>query len=296
MRFLITGVSGFVGRALASTLDARGHSVAGTYVEGHEPDLGLELHPADLLDPEALTDAVRAFRPDRIVHLAGLSHVGRSFGREEAYRRVNVTGTENLVHAAGEVPIVLASSSEVYGAVPEAEQPIGEEREPSPESPYGESKVAAERLVLASGGVIVRCFNIVGPGQDESFALPSFARQLAEIRRGARDPVLRVGNLDVWRDFIHREDAAEAYAVILEQAGAGSIYNLGTGLALRIGDLLERLIEISGLEVTVEVDPEKVRPADAVLRVADIGRLRALGWEPRLEIDEALTALWRQCE
>lgn len=271
----------------------RGHTVGGTYVEPRQPELETDLYRADLLDLEALSQAVRDFRPDRVVHLAGLSHVGASFDSADAYHRINVTGTENVVRAADGVPIVLASSSEVYGSVPEDEQPISERREPSPQSPYATSKVAAEQLILAAGGLVVRCFNVIGPGQAEIFALPSFARQLAEIRRGSAEPVLRVGNLDVWRDFTHREDAAEGYCVLFERAELGTVYNLGSGRAHRLGDLLERLIEISGLDVSVEVDPEKFRPVDAVLQVADIGRIRALGWQPRRDMHEALTSVWQ---
>lgn len=293
MRFLVTGVTGFVGRELIATLGARGHSVGGTYLEGSCPDLGIELFRADLLDPAALAEAVASFRPDRVVHLAGLSHVGESFDRADDYHRINVSGTENLVRAADEIPVVLASSSDVYGSVPEDEQPICEEREPAPQSPYGESKVAAERVVRDAGGLIVRCFNLIGPGQAPSFALPSFARQLSAIKRQAAAPILRVGNLEVWRDFTHLKDAAEGYAVILERAEPGAVLNLGSGRAHRIGDLLDRLIEIAGVRISVEVDPGRIRPAEAVLRVADVARIRALGWKPRRDVDDALAAMWR---
>lgn len=293
MRILVTGVTGFVGRALALTLAARGDQVGGTYIEGRKPRLGIDLYPADLLDSAAMAVAVDSFSPDRIVHLAGLSHVGKSFNFADRYQVINVGGTENLIRAAGGTPIVLASSAEVYGAVAESEQPIAETREPAPQNPYGESKVAAERLVRDAGGVIVRCFNIIGPGQNESFALPSFARQLAQIRSEASEPILRVGNLGVRRDFLHVEDAAEGYVLLLERAERGSVYNLGSGRAHRIGDLLERLIAISGLGVTVEVDPDKFRPADTPLFVADVGRIRALGWAPRYDVDAALEEIWR---
>lgn len=293
MRLLVTGISGFVGRTLAELSSGGEHVLAGTYVEGHEPRIDLELYRANLLDPAALTAVVEGFRPDRIVHLAGLSHVGDSFKQPDRYREINVGGTENLVRAAAGLPIVLASSSEVYGNLPEAEQPIGEDREPNPHSPYGESKVAAEHLVLAAGGIVVRSFNLIGAGQDASFALPSFARQLARIQSESLDPVLRVGNLEARRDFLHVDDAAAGYLAVAEQAAPGTVYNLGSGRAHRMRDLLERLIRISGLSVDVEVDPAKFRPADALLRVADVTRIRALGWAPRRDVDSALEEIWR---
>ncbi len=273
------------------TLSERGHDVAGTYLKAGAPELEIELYQADLSDRAALAEACDRFAPDRVLHLAGLSHVGASFERRQAYHRVNAVGTGNLVQAAGAAPVVLASSSLVYGQVPEEDQPIREERELSPETPYGESKVAAERLVLDGGGVVVRCFNVIGPGQAEDFAFPAFARQLAEIAAGERDPVMRVGNLEGWRDFIHLDDAAEGYAVLLERGVTGEIYNLATGRAHTVGQLLDRLIRLSGLEVRVERDPARYRPTDARRLVGDGARLRALGWEPRRDLDDALSTL-----
>lgn len=294
MRVLITGISGFIGRRLADHLASHGHRVGGTFIEDEAPALDCELYRADLSDLEALADASERFSPDRVMHLAGLSHVGASFDRAELYHQVNVVGTENLVRAAGDVPVVLASSSEVYGAVPAEEQPIAESREPAPKSPYAESKVASESVVLGTGGIVVRCFNIIGPGQAASFALPAFSCQLAQIERGEIEPVLSVGNLEVWRDFVHLEDAVEAYAVVLERGEPGEVYNLGTGEARPIGELLDRLIAITGLEVSIEVNPEKFRPADAQTLAADNRRIKRLGWAPSRDLDDALRALWER--
>jgi GDP-4-dehydro-6-deoxy-D-mannose reductase len=292
MRVLITGISGFVGRRLAGHLRARGHEIGGTYVEDEALQLEAELYRADLGDLQALAEACSSFAPDCVVHLAGLSHVGASFDRAELYRRVNLGGTENLVQAAAGVPVLLASSSEVYGVVPREEQPIPESRKPAPQNPYGESKVGSERVVLAAGGTVVRCFNIVGPGQAITFALPGFASQLVRVARGEMEPVLRVGNLEVRRDFMHIEDAVEGYALVIEQGEPGEIYNLGTGETHSVGELLDRLIAIAGLQVTVEIDPERFRPIEARTLAADASRIRTLGWQPRHRIDDALEALW----
>lgn len=294
MRVLITGISGFVGRRLSAHLAGRGHTVGGTFIEDQAPDVDSELYRADLSDVAALTEARRRFAPDRVLHLAGLSHVGASFDRAELYHEVNVVGTRNLVLAAGEVPVVLASSSEVYGVVPAEEQPIAESRAPAPRSPYAQSKAESEGLVLAAGGVVVRCFNIVGPGQAPTFALPAFSCQLAAVERGEKEPVLRVGNLEVWRDFVHLDDAVEAYALVLEQGRQGEIYNLGTGKTHSVGELLDRLIAIAGLEVSIEVDPEKFRPTDAKTLAADRRKLGELGWQPRRALDDALASLWKR--
>lgn len=294
MRALITGVSGFVGSRLARHLVERRHAVAGTYIR-EAPQLDrVDTFEVDLLDAVGLKQVVERSRPEVIVHLAGLSHVGASWAQPAEYFRVNVLGTENLLRAAPAMRLLAASSAEVYGAVPPAEQPIAESRLPAPQSPYALTKAAMERLVLAAGGIVVRAFNIVGPGQAGSFALPAFAGQLAAMREGLQPLVLRVGNLAARRDFLHVDDAAAAYERVLEKGEPGQIYNLGSGNSQSIEQVLKRLIEISELDPALEVDPERFRPVDLPLLQADNRRLRSLGWEPRRSLEEALRDLW--CE
>lgn len=293
MRVLITGVSGFVGSHLARYLAARGHRVSGTYIRG-TPDLdGVELFDVDLLDAPALARVVAASEPEVIVHLAGLSHVGDSFSRPADYFQINVLGTENLQEAAPGIRLIAASSAEVYGAVPEADQPIAESRLPAPQSPYAMTKAAMERLVLTRSAVIVRSFNIVGPGQLQTFALPAFALQLAAIRARCQEPVLKVGNLSARRDFIHVDDAVRAYERLLAPTEEGGIYNLGSGEAHSIEEALARLIEISGVSPEVKVDPDRCRPIDLPLLQADNRRLQRLGWVRSKNLDDALRDLWR---
>lgn len=292
MRVLITGVSGFVGSRLAAHLTSREHDVAGTYIRDVPELKDVKPYEADLLDPAALERAVEAFQPEVVVHLAGLSHVGESWSRWGEYFRVNALGTENLLRTTAGVRLVTASSAEVYGHVPEEEQPIAENRPLAPQSPYAMTKAAAERLAAMQGAVVVRSFNIVGPGQATNFALPSFASQLAAIRREERPPVIRVGNLAARRDFLHVDDAVEAYRLLLEQGEPGETYNLAGGRAYVIGEALERLIAVSGVETEVEVDPDRVRPVEIPLLLADTGRLRALGWSATRTLDDALKDLW----
>jgi GDP-4-dehydro-6-deoxy-D-mannose reductase len=294
MRFLITGVTGFVGSRLARHLLAQGIEVAGTYFEEASPLPGVAAYTADLLDRVALARAIAAAAPDVIVNLAGLSHVGESWSQMPEYFRVNVLGTENVLAAAAGRRVVVASSAEVYGAVPEAEQPIGEEREVAPRTPYALTKAAAERLALAHGAVVARSFNLIGPGQSARFALPAFAAQLAAVARGEREPVLRVGNLSARRDFVHVDDGAAGYQLLAERGRAGEIYNMASGQAFSIAEALDLLREISGVEAAVEPDPERVRPVDLPLLAGDARRLRRLGWEPRRDLRQALTELWEQ--
>ncbi len=302
MHVLVTGISGFVGPRLARHLLQRGDRVSGTFLVDHPvfPEVGeVPLFEVDLQDAPALERVVRAVAPDAIVHLAGLSHVGESWGRMGDYFRVNVLGTDNLLAAAGGRPVVIASSAEVYGLVPDTEQPIAEERTVDPRTPYALTKAAAERLALLRGAVVARAFNLVGPGQAAKFALPTFAEQLAAIAQGEREPVLRVGNLSARRDFVHVDDGAEAFRLLAEKGARGGTYNIASGRAFSIGEALERLMAVSGVEARIEQDPERMRPVDLPLLLGDARPLRALGWEPRRGLDDALTDLWatvRPCE
>lgn len=294
MHVLITGVSGFVGPRLARNLLEHGHRVSGTYLDAPPTLDGVELYQADLLDPASLERALHSASPDAIVNLAGLSHVGESWNRPGEYFRVNVLGTENLLAEAGsDRQVVVVSSAEVYGPVPEEEQPLTEDRMPDPRSPYALTKAAAERIALARGAVVARSFNMVGPGQTPNFALPAFASQLAAIAKGEREPVLRVGNLTARRDFIHIDDGADAFRILAERGRPGRVYNIASGTATSIGEALDRLRAASGVQAEVREDPERMRPVDLPLLLGDSHRLRQLGWAPRRSLDDALADLWQ---
>jgi GDP-4-dehydro-6-deoxy-D-mannose reductase len=295
MHLLLTGIGGFVGSRLARLLLAQGERVSGTFFEEEPRAPGVTLYEANLLDAAAMAAAVRAAAPDAVVHLAGLSHVGESWNRMAEYFRVNVLGTENLLAAAaGGRRVVVASSAEVYGVVPESEQPIGEQRQLDPRTPYALTKAAAERLALGRGAVVARSFNLVGPGQSARFALPAFAAQLAAIARGEREAVLRVGNLSARRDFVHVDDGVEAYRLLAERGLPGEIYNLASGRAFSLAEALDRLMAISGVRARIEIDPARMRAVDLPLLSGDAGRLRALGWEARRGLDDALADLWTE--
>jgi len=302
MRILVTGISGFVGQHLARALLLRGHEVAGTCLDECLPISGtegkIELYQLDLASERERIDddlrvAMAAFRPERNVHLAGLAHVGRSWTETAAYERVNVEGTQAVLDAAVDVPVLFTSSAEVYGPVPEGEQPIVESRAPAPASPYGQTKVAGERLVLGRGGVVARPFNLIGPGQAPSFALPTFARQLAAIAAGRQPAVLAVGNLEARRDFVHVADGADALALLAERGRAGAVYNVARGEAISIREALDLLLAASGVAVEIAVDERYLRPSDTPLLSGSAEPLRALGWTPRRSVAEAIADLWQ---
>ena len=292
MRVLVTGVAGFVGSHLAASLLGDGVEVWGTYLRDAPALDGVRLIEIDILDREAVAAAVEEARPDSIVHLAGLSHVGQSWSELAAYFQVNVLGAEHVLEAAAGRRVIVASSAEVYGVVPEDEQPIVESRRVAPANPYALSKAALERVALPLGAIVARSFNTIGAGQAPEFALPAFARQLAAIRRGDQPPVLAVGNLAARRDFIAASDAVAAYRTLLEQGVPGEIYNVGSGAAMSIEEVVHRLIVVSGVRARIEVDPARFRPADIPLLAADATRLRALGWTLEASVEDALRELW----
>lgn len=304
-RVLVTGAEGFVGGRLVPGLVARG---ATTVIACHAPGMAAGKYDApgvrvsvehialDIRDRDAVDRVFRDTAPNAVVHLAGLSDVAASWGRIDDYYRVNVEGSEHVASAARALSdtcrLVVASSAEVYGAVPEAELPVCESRGLEPGSPYALTKAALERLSLPLGAVVVRSFNLIGPGQGANFALPSFATQLAAIEAGREEPVLHVGNLTPRRDFVHVDDGADAYALLLERGEPGSVYNVARGEAIGLEAALGRLIGISGLEVEIRRDPDRMRPADVPVMCGDARRLRALGWRPKRSFDQALEAIW----
>lgn len=294
MSILITGISGFLGSALARELLAAGEEIHGLSTDLSVDLPGAEVHYADLLDVPRLAQVIERARPRAIVHFAGLSHVGESWRRPGDYLRVNFTGTWNLLNNAGTSRVLFASSAEVYGQVSEADQPIEEDRPLDPRSPYAMTKACAEQVTLAHGGTVVRCFNVIGPGQARKFALPSFADQLAAIRRGAQEPVLKVGDLSPRRDFVFVGDAIAGIRVLLERGEPGEVYNLATGEDHSIEEVLERLRQISGVECKIERDPERVRLVDVPLLRGSSRRLRALGWSPSHCLEMALETIWRE--
>ncbi len=301
-RVLVTGAEGFVGARLVPRLLERGATVIachgpGTVPASTPPHDRCDWVELDICDRGAVERVLGEQAPDAVVHLAGLSDVGASWQRIDDYYRVNVEGSEFVAAAArascDSCRLIVASSAEVYGRVPESELPVGEERPLRPRSPYAVTKAAVERLTLGQGAIAVRSFNLIGPGQSVQFALPSFAAQLAEIEAGRKEPVLRVGNLTSRRDFIHVDDGAEAYAILVERGEPGCAYNIARGEAIELATALRRLIEISGVETEIREDPDRLRPADVPVLCGDGNRLRALGWNPRRSFDQALEAIWQ---
>lgn len=311
MRILVTGAGGFVGGHLLRAL-----------ARGPQPELfgmvrdakgaaalpGVTRLVADMEDPAAVDAAAAAARPDRVYHLAAQSSPQDSWRDPAATLRPNVLGLSHLLEAlrrqAPAARVLVVGSAEEYGSVPLQAQPIGEDTPLRPASPYAVSKVAqgylALQYALAHGMAVVRTrtFNHTGPGRGEGFAESSFARQIAEIEAGTRPPEILVGNLEAVRDFSDVRDVVAAYERLLEAGAPGEVYNVCSGQGVRIRELLERLLALSGVPITVRVDPERLRPVDTPSLVGDPARLHAAtGWAPQLSLDATLRDLledWRR--
>lgn len=198
---------------------------------------------------------------------------------------------------AGGVRVLVVSSAEVYGVVPEERQPIREDEPLRPITPYGASKMGAEAAALQAAAsreitvLVARSFNHAGPGQDERFALPSMARQLAEMRVGEREPVLRVGNLSPLRDFLDVRDVVRAYIAMVERGENGGVYNVCSGESLPMTEIVEALVRLSGTGARIDVDPARFRPVEIPLLVGERSRLGGLGWSPEIPLERTLADL-----
>lgn len=311
MRALVTGAAGFVGRHLTAHLLSLGHEVGGLVhpTDGGPGSLGprVSVFPLDVLDEAALGAALRDFAPDAIFHLAAFSNPEGSWKEARRTLETNIIGAHNLLSAAKETGrkprLLLVGSAQQYGDVPAEAQPIGEEREQKPLTPYAVSKTSQEllgRRAVWSEELpvyVTRSFNHTGPGQADSYVSSSFARQVAEVERGTREPLIRVGNLGARRDFTDVRDVAAAYCAIVERGEPGRPYNVCRGEAVSIGEVLEELVRQSRVPVQVVVDPERYHALDAPLMVGDPARLKTdTGWSPRYSLHETLRDLlddWR---
>lgn len=301
MRALITGANGFVGKYLKQELEGAGIEVLGTDFRGEDVIL------ADLLDQSAAKGIVNDSKPDLVFHLAGQSAVGFSWKNPTLTFDVNVNATINLLDAVREsgqkCRMVIIGSADEYGKVRPEDCPIKETFVPEPESPYAISKFTQEKMALLYAKaygmdiVLTRSFNHSGPGQQRGFVLPDFASQIAQIERGA-EPQLLVGNLSAERDFSDVRDTVRAYRLLSEKGKCGRVYNVGSGRAYVIKDMLQMLISLSKVKITVVEDETKMRPVDTPLIVGDIGKLQQdTGFEPEYKIEDTLGAIldyWRK--
>lgn len=310
-RILLTGATGFVGPCLLTALKMGHFENVERFIWAYDPDdsSGQNALNVDIRSREAVFTSIKTLRPTHVIHLASQSHVPTSFVRPELTWDINVMGTLHLLEAVKKyVPdagVVFISSSEVYGRSFQKGSPLDENSLLQPQNPYAASKAAADLMAAqyASSGLQIirlRPFNHIGIGQREEFVVSSFAAQVARIETGLQPPVLRVGNLDAQRDFLDVRDVVHAYVLVLEQLfdlPSGLVLNICSGVPRKIVDILSGLIAQATTRITIEIDPQRLRPSDTPLAVgnAAAAQLR-LGWHAEIPFEKSLDDIlnaWR---
>ena len=303
MRVLVTGAGGFVGKYMAENLIERGHDVIA--VSRRPVDLGCKVISFDMRQEVHVKEALAEHRPGGIVHLAAQASVPESWKDPNLTYRINILGASNVLEALRDHPetrVLLIGSAQQYGRR-DLDHPIKEEHAMEPTSPYALSKVAQEligRFYFSEFGrpvVMARPFNHTGPGQTDEYVVGSFARQLADIKLGKAEPVMKVGNLDSVRDFLDVRDVVDAYRLLLEEGEAGEAYNVCSGEGRQMGEILKNLIEVSDLDGKVDVHQDDTpRPGDSPMLVGDNSKVRsAVGWSPHIPFDRSLADTFQWC-
>ncbi|MDH5661764.1 MAG: GDP-mannose 4,6-dehydratase [Elusimicrobiota bacterium] len=318
MKTLITGIAGFSGIHLAEYLQSPDRHSDNIELYGIDivKDVSKDAQPildkakvlaCDLLDREETKNIVQEIKPDKIFHLAGLTFDANSQQSPEKFYSANVFGTISLLESVKQLginPLIhIACSSAEYGLILENENPVTETNHFRPISPYGISKLAQDMVgyqYYKNHGLRIirtRAFNITGPGEKENFVCSSFARQIALIEKGKQEPTIYVGNLDSKRDFLDIRDVVKAYWLAVDKGISGEVYNLCSGKAYSIREMLDILLQMTKEDITVKQDPERMRLSDIPLQVGSFQKFhKQTGWEPVISLQEALKDLlnyWR---
>ncbi len=311
MRTLITGAAGFVGGHLADVIHTETDwQIWGTILGVEDPrsvPADVSILKVDLRDPDQVRSAIEQSQPDCIFHLAGQAYVPQSWNDPWDTYETNIRSQLNLLQAVSAIglkpKIMVVGSNEEYGWVNESDLPINEDTPLRPNSPYSVSKIAQDFMGLQYfldrdlHVVRVRPFNHIGPGQNDRFVAPSFAKQIVEIERGLRPPVLKLGNMSTRRDFTDVRDMCRAYILAVQKGEPGEVYNICTGTTIIIGDMLKLLLSFSKVKVETKEDPSRMRPSDVPVLLGDNSKFVAkTGWKPTIPFEKTMEDLlnyWR---
>ena len=310
MKALIIGAAGFVGKYLLAHLS---ETYPWQLYATKLPQEDIQFDHATILDlnileKEDILQTLKEIQPDYIFHLAAQSSVALSWKKPALTVDINIKGCLNLLDAIREADlspkILLIGSGEEYGHISSENIPVSEGTLPRPGNIYAATKVCQNMIgsIYAQAYhmdvMLVRAFNHIGPEQAPAFVVSDFCKQVAEIEKGNSEPVIRVGNLSAKRDFTDVRDVVRAYGLLIQHGQAGETYNIGSGHAIAIQELLDRILQLSNSNITVETDVNKLRPVDVPIIEADISKLQAcISWKPEIPLDQTLLETlnyWRQ--
>lgn len=311
---LITGISGFVGRYLADHIsrtypDVAIHGISRSVPrwdflsQDADPGYRVHLHQGDMLDARWVVSVQQSVKPDTIIHLAAQSSVAESWKNPGETIGGNLAYLVNLLEAvrlnSPDCRVLAVGSAEVYGKVAAGDLPLTEAHSVQPLNPYAAARAAQEQITaIYSRGygipiISTRSFNHIGPGQDTRFVVSSLAKQVAEIAREKRDPVLMMGDGSIVRDFLDVRDVVAAYLKLLLLGKPGEVYNVCSGTGRRIGDISETLSDISGVSFDVRTSPHLIRPADNPVIFGSREKIqRDVGWHPVIPFETTLREIY----
>jgi GDP-4-dehydro-6-deoxy-D-mannose reductase len=301
MKALIIGGGGFVGPYLVRELvQNQGMEVDVTKTEKEEVNLpNVTVHNLDILDIAQIAELLNRLKPDYIFHLAAQSSVAYSWKNPGLTIDVNIKGCANLLDAVKDLDykprVLLIGSGEEYGHIKDGECPIVEDNVLRPGNIYAATKSCQNMLgrIYAQGYgldiMMVRAFNHIGPNQTPTFVVADFCKQVADIEKGLAEPIIYVGNLSAKRDFTDVRDVVRAYGLLVQGGVSGETYNVGTGHAIAIQEILDMIVGMSSAKISVRVDENKLRPVDVPIIEPDITKIKnTVGWTPRIKLETTL--------
>lgn len=301
MKILVTGAGGFVGEYLVKLLKAHNHDIVaiginnGTFLK----ELSIPTHVVNILDYPVLRETMQNVVPDAVIHLAAVSNVPISWNKPGLTIDVNIHGTVNVLQALYEVnpkaKFLNIGSSDEYGLTAKCGKTLTEDMPCQPQNPYSISKYCTEQMVLQLGKkygmnvISTRSFNHFGPGQAKGFVVSDFASQIKAIEAGEQEPVIRVGDLSAARDFTFVSDVVEAYVSLIEKDVESGVYNVCSGKAMTVQEILDMMLHLSSKNIKVEIDEGKFRPSEVPFFVGCADKLsNATGWKVSTDIVDGL--------
>lgn len=302
LRALIIGSAGFVGKYLIRHLRDDLHwDVIATKLESEKiEESHIDVYNLDILRETEISEVLNKTKPDCVFHLAAQSSVYLSWKNPDLTIDINVKGCIHVLDAIRKLEYkprtLLIGSGEEYGYIRPDEIPIVESTALRPGNIYAASKAVQNmigKIYADAYGLdimVSRSFNHIGPGQAPDFVVSDFCRQVAEIEAGNSPAVIRVGNLKAKRDFTDVRDVVKAYAALIQKGKTGEIYNVGSGKAVSIEELLEKILSMSKKKIKIEVDERKLRPLDIPIIEADICKLQKdTGWMQEYSLDRTIS-------